>query len=391
VTIATNMAGRGTDIMLGGNPEYLAKQDMRKQGIDEELIEAATTLNETDDELTLQYRQLYQKLHEQFHQQTSAEHEQVVAAGGLYILGTERHESRRIDNQLRGRSGRQGDPGRSKFFISLEDDLMRLFGGDRMTTVFAALGVDEEMEIQHKLLSNAIEAAQKRVEGRNFSIRKHVLEYDDVMNKQREVIYSQRKHVLEGQDLHAYYQKLISQVMRETMLDFCEGLANSSLWDIAAMQARIQDIFGELKTLQKLKQARQGLDAESLTAELTEEALARFENRQDEIGSAELMREAERVILLRTVDSKWMDHIDIMDDLRDSIGMRGYAQHDPVMEYRKEGFTLFETMTAAICEDAVRLIMRARFNTENVMHRQPVVRNISEGRGAGGCGGGGGG
>jgi preprotein translocase subunit SecA len=234
------------------------------------------------------------------------------------------------------------------------------------------------MEIQHKLLSNAIETAQKKVEGRNFTIRKHVLEYDDVMNKQREIIYGQRRQVLEGQDLHAYYQKMISQVMREIMLDFCADMPNSAEWDIAALQARILDVFGELKTLKKFSQARKGLEAEELTNELTQEALDRYEKRAEEIGSAELLREAERMILLRTVDSKWMDHIDMMDDLRDSIGMRGYAQHDPVVEYRKEGFVMFDAMTAAIREDSVRLMMRARFTAETATRRQAVARNTTE-------------
>jgi preprotein translocase subunit SecA len=382
VTIATNMAGRGTDIVLGGNVEFLTKQEMRKQGFDEDLIEAATTLNDTSDALVLDSRMRYKQLYDQYKIQISREREQVIAAGGLYILGTERHESRRIDNQLRGRAGRQGDPGRSKFYLSLDDDLMRLFGGERMTRVFAALGVDEDMEIEHKMLSNAIETAQKRVEGRNFSIRKHVLEYDDVMNKQREIIYGQRRQVLEGQDLHAYFQKMISQVMRETMLDFCADLPNSADWDIAAIQAKIQDIFGELSALKKLAQAKRGLNAEELTGELTEEALDRYEKRQNEIGSIELMREAERMILLRTVDSKWMDHIDEMDDLRDSIGMRGYAQHDPVVEYRREGFTMFDAMTDAIREDSVRLMMRARFTADSAVRRQSVARNISEGHGS---------
>ncbi len=378
VTIATNMAGRGTDIVLGGNPEFLAKQDMRKQGIDEQLIESATTLNETTDELIINARATYNQLFDHFKQQISQERQKVLDAGGLCILGTERHESRRIDNQLRGRAGRQGDPGFSKFYLSLDDDLMRLFGGGRMTTVFQTLGVDEDMEIQHKLLSNAIETAQKRVEGRNFGIRKHVLEYDDVMNKQREIVYGQRRQVLEGQDLHSYYQKMITQVMREVMLDFCSGLSNSAEWDVVAMQARIMDLFGELPALGKLRQAKKGIDPEELTNELVEEALSRYENREQEIGSAEMMREAERMILLRTVDSKWMDHIDMMDDLRDSIGMRGYAQKDPVVEYRREGFEMFDIMTKAIQEDSVRLMMRARFSSDSAMKRQSMVRNLAE-------------
>ncbi|NLW11501.1 MAG: preprotein translocase subunit SecA [Clostridiaceae bacterium] len=384
VTIATNMAGRGTDILLGGNPEFLSKQEMRKRGIHDELIEASTTLNETDDNLILDARKLYRELFDEYKQKTQQERDRVVEAGGLYIIGTERHESRRIDNQLRGRAGRQGDPGRSRFYLSLEDDLMRLFGGERMTRVFAALGVDEDIEIQHKMLSNAIESAQKRVEGRNFSIRKHVLEYDDVMNKQREIIYGQRKKVLEGDDLHANFRKMIEDVMRETLLDFCAGQANSAEWDTVAIDAKVRDIFGDIEGLDKLQKARQGIDAEEFNSLLTEQALAKFESRAEELGSAELLREAERVILLRTVDSHWMDHIDAMDDLRDSIGMRGYAQHDPVIEYKKEGFTMFESMNQVIREDSVRLIMRARFNTEQAMQRKEVARNMTEGHGGSG-------
>ena len=322
--------------------------------------------------------------HQDLGKRELVEHLLNLAGGGLYIIGTERHESRRIDNQLRGRAGRQGDPGRSRFYLSLEDDLMRLFGGERMTKVFAALGVDEDVEIQHNLLSNAIESAQKRVEGRNFSIRKHVLEYDDVMNKQREIIYAQRRKVLEGDDLHVNFRKMIEEVMKETLLDFCAGLANSAEWDTVAIDAKVRDIFGDLDGLGRLSKARQGIDAEEFNELLTEQALEKFESRAQELGSADLMREAERVILLRTVDSHWMDHIDAMDDLRDSIGMRGYAQHDPVIEYKKEGFSMFESMNQVIREDSVRLIMRARFNTEQAMQRKSVAKNITEGHGGSG-------
>lgn len=386
VTIATNMAGRGTDILLGGNPEFLSKQEMRKQGMPEELIEASTTLNDTGDHMILEARRQYQELFKKFRGLTQNEREKVLEAGGLYIIGTERHESRRIDNQLRGRSGRQGDPGRSRFYLSLEDDLMRLFGGERMTRIFAALGVDENIEIQHSLLSNGIESAQKRVEGRNFSIRKHVLEYDDVMNKQREIIYGQRKQVLEGNDLHGNFKKMIEDVMREIMLDFCAGLANSAEWDTVALVAKIGDVFGDLPGLKDISAsaAKSGLDAEELNQKMTQQALEKYENREIEIGSSELMREAERMILLRTVDSHWMDHIDMMDDLRDSIGMRGYAQHDPVIEYKKEGFALFESMNEAIREDSVRLMMRARFNTQQSMERKSVAKNLTEGHGGSG-------
>ncbi len=381
VTIATNMAGRGTDIILGGNPEFLAKQEMRKQGFPEDLIDASTAHNETDDPLIIDARDRFSKLHATFKAQTGAEHEQVVATGGLCIIGTERHESRRIDNQLRGRAGRQGDPGRSQFYLSLEDDLMRLFGGEKMTTIFSALKVDEDMQIENQMLSNAIETAQKRVESRNFGIRKHVLEYDDVMNKQREVIYGQRRMVLEGADLRDNYRRMITELMRDTMLDFCAGIPDSANWDTVAIDARIRDLFGNLTTLKRLVDARKGLDAEELTQELTEEALSRYEQRETEIGSPELMREIERVILLRTVDAKWMDHIDAMDDLRDSIGMRSYAQHDPIIEYKKEGYTMFEAMNSAIREDSVRLIMRARFNTGKAIERKSVARNMTEGHG----------
>ncbi|NLM77608.1 MAG: preprotein translocase subunit SecA [Ruminococcaceae bacterium] len=383
VTIATNMAGRGTDILLGGNPEFLSRMEMRKQGYSDELIEASIAFNDTDDKIILEARSRYKQLYQQYRQQTDTEHQKVVETGGLYILGTERHESRRIDNQLRGRAGRQGDPGRSKFYLSMEDDLMRLFGGERMTRVFATLGVEDDMEIEHQLLSNAIESAQKRVEGRNFSIRKHVLEYDDVMNKQREIIYSQRRKVLEGEDLHETYLKMIRQVMRETLLDFCAGHEHSSEWDVPAMTVKVEDLFGPLDNLKQLANAKHGLDGEALSQALAEEAVERYEQRLAEFDSPELMREAERYVLLRTVDSKWMDHIDVMDDLRDSIGMRGYAQHDPVVEYRREGFELFEAMNKAIQEDAVRLMMRARFNEESVQHRKSVARNLSEGHAEG--------
>ncbi len=383
VTIATNMAGRGTDILLGGNPEFLSRMEMRKQGYSDELIEASIAFNDTDDKIILEARSRYKQLYQQYRQQTDTEHQKVVETGGLYILGTERHESRRIDNQLRGRAGRQGDPGRSKFYLSMEDDLMRLFGGERMTRVFATLGVEDDMEIEHQLLSNAIESAQKRVEGRNFSIRKHVLEYDDVMNKQREIIYSQRRKVLEGEDLHETYLKMIRQVMRETLLDFCAGHEHSSEWDVPAMTVKVEDLFGPLDNLKQLANAKNGLDGEALSQALAEEAVERYEQRLAEFDSPELMREAERYVLLRTVDSKWMDHIDVMDDLRDSIGMRGYAQHDPVVEYRREGFELFEAMNKAIQEDAVRLMMRARFNEESVQHRKSVARNLSEGHAEG--------
>ncbi len=385
VTIATNMAGRGTDILLGGNPEYLAKQEMRRQGLEEALIDASTAHNETDDVLVLEARARFGALFAKHKAQTDAEHAQVVAAGGLYIMGTERHESRRIDNQLRGRSGRQGDPGRSRFFLSLEDDLMRLFGGDRMMSVFNALGVEEDMPIEHPMLSNAIETAQKRVEGRNFEIRKHVLEYDDVMNKQREVIYGQRLKVLEGQDLHETYRRMVFQVAERVAGSICSDAEIPEHWDWAALEARVRDVFGEIPAVEAMRAEFATLTARNAAEILTDAAMARYEAREGEIGGAEILREAERIVLLRTVDDKWMDHIDAMDELRTGIGMRGYAQQNPVVEYRREGFEMFEAMNAAIQEDAVRLMMKARFQVDvQAVPRPAPVRDLREEHGSSG-------
>ena len=307
----------------------------------------------------------------------------MIDKGGLYIVGTERHESRRIDNQLRGRAGRQGDPGKSIFYLSLEDDLMRLFGGERLERMFETLGVDEDMQIDHPMLSRVIERAQRKVEGRNFAIRKNVLEYDDVMNQQRNLIYKQRREVLEGKDLHDYYRGIISDIMREILLDFIAGESDVANWDKTALVTRLRDLFGDLPSIDTLLAADGQVDGAELNQKLTEEALAHLENRADELGSPELLREAERIILLQTVDNHWMDHIDAMDDLRDSIGMRGYAQHDPVVEYKREGFDMFEAMNNGIKEDAVRLIMRARLVTEHTASsRKAKHTDLQEGRGS---------
>ncbi len=380
VTIATNMAGRGTDILLGGNPEYAAKQAMRREGYDEFLIDQATAQNDTDDEVILEARSKFKKLESEIKKTTSQDREKVIAAGGLYIIGTERHESRRIDNQLRGRAGRQGDPGRSKFYLSLEDDLLRLFGGDRMTNLFETLGVDEDMQIENRMLTNAIESAQKKVEGRNFAIRKNVLEYDDVMNQQRETIYKQRRQVLEGADLSDYYRRTIEERAESIMLDFCEHIADPRQWDYVGMTTKLLDIFGPLPIITEMaeKQGDLNMEAEELTAIVIEQALQRYEERENEIGSAEFMREAERVVLLRVVDQHWMNHIDAMDDLRGSIGMRGYAQHDPVIEYKREGLAMFNEMNESIQEGAVRLIMRARFTVNQPLERKQQATNLSE-------------
>ncbi len=383
VTIATNMAGRGTDILLGGNPEFLAKQEMRKRGIDDELIEASTAHNITDDQAIVEARALYSELNKRYASEIAEEKKLVIEKGGLYIVGTERHESRRIDNQLRGRAGRQGDPGKSIFYLSLEDDLMRLFGGERLERMFETLGVDEDMQIDHPMLTKVIESAQRRVEGRNFSIRKNVLEYDDVMNQQRNLIYKQRREVLEGKDLHEYYCGIIAEIMHDVLLDFIASNTDTTNWDRTALITRLRDLFGDLPSIEKLLTADGIVNGEELNEQLTIEALARLESRAEELGSPEILREAERIILLQTVDTHWMDHIDAMDDLRDSIGMRGYAQHDPVVEYKREGFDMFEAMNNAIKEDAVRLIMRARLEIKDTKKRREP-QELLEGRGSSG-------
>lgn len=380
VTIATNMAGRGTDILLGGNPEFLAKQAMRREGYDDFLIDQSTAHSETDDQVILEAREKFKTLEADFSVNTKADRQKVIEAGGLYIIGTERHESRRIDNQLRGRAGRQGDPGRSKFYLSLEDDLLRLFGGERMTNLFETLGVDEDMQIENRMLTNAIESAQKKVEGRNFGIRKNVLEYDDVMNQQRETIYKQRRKVLEGEDLSEYYRRMIEELAESIMLDFCEHIPDPKDWDYLGMTTKLSDVFGNLPIIAEIsqKQAAMNMEAAELTADVIEQALERYKEREQEIGSADFMREAERVVLLRVVDQHWMNHIDAMDDLRGSIGMRSYAQHDPVIEYKREGLAMFDEMNSSIQEGAVRLIMRARFTVNQPLERKQQATNLSE-------------
>ena len=352
VTIATNMAGRGTDIMLGGNSEYLAKQEMRKLQYSEELIEQATAFNETDDQEILDARKKFKELEEKHNKIIKEEKEKVIAAGGLKIIGTERHESRRIDNQLRGRSGRQGDPGESRFYIALEDDLMKIFGGDKITTVYNMLGADEDMPIESKMISKSVESAQRRVEDRNFSIRKNVLNYDDVMNTQREIIYKQRREVLDGENL----KEQISKMMDST----AEEIVNIHLSDFEinkeAFLQEVHSIFGidEIDALNTDK-----LDSNKVLEELKEKIHARYEEKEAEFG-IDNMRELERVVMLKIVDSKWMDHIDSMDELKDGIGLRAYGQKDPVVQYRIEGFDMFDEMVANIRLDVVKFLLNAR-------------------------------
>ena len=339
VTIATNMAGRGTDIMLGGNSEYLAKQEMKKQKYSEELIEQATAYNETDDQEILGARKKFKELQDKFEKDISVEKEKVIAAGGLKIIGTERHESRRIDNQLRGRSGRQGDVGESRFYIALDDDLMKIFGGDRITNLYNKLGASEDLPIEVKMVSKGVERAQKKVEGRNFSIRKNVLKYDDVMNAQREVIYKQRRQVLDGENLKQSILNMFNSVIEAVVLTHTQ-LAEGEKLNTEGLLQDIQTTFG-ITDIENVKENE--VDSDKLIEELKEKVLKNYEAKEAEFGEKEL-RELERVVVLKVVDQKWMDHIDNMDELKNGIGLRAYAQKDPVVQYRIEGTEMFEEM-----------------------------------------------
>lgn len=374
VTIATNMAGRGTDIVLGGNAEYMAKQELRKQGCPEELISEATSYYDTDDEEILKARAAFKRQYDEFKKLISVEREKVVGAGGLHIIGTERHESRRIDNQLRGRSGRQGDPGSSRFYISLEDELMRLFGSERLTNIVNALGLEDDQPIEHRMLSNAIESAQRRVEGKNFDIRKHVLQYDDVMNKQREVIYAQRRQVLNGENLRDSFMKMLEGTVDSIIVAYCGESPHPDLWDWEGMAAHAEGIFMPKGALKISREEMEEYTKEDLREKLLTAAIQAYEAKEAEHGS-ELMRELERIVLLRVVDEKWMDNIDAMDQLRYGVGMRAYGQRDPVVEYKFEGFEMFEEMIKNIQQDSVKMILRVRIDRE---HDAPKREKVAE-------------
>jgi len=369
VTISTNMAGRGTDIKLGGNPEFLAKQEMRKMGMDDALITAATGFNETDDEEVIKARKIFRELHDKFKQETEKEKELVIKAGGLKIIGTERHESRRIDNQLRGRSGRQGDPGESRFYISLEDDLMRLFGSERLEKMVDALGLDENQPIEAKILSNAIENAQKKIEGINFQRRKNVLQYDDVMNKQREIIYSQRAMVLNGENIKGYIEKMIDTVSDSIVDLYCSESDNPENWDLKGMQKYAETIMFPKGALDLSNVDLKTLTADELKNIIRQKAYEIYRQKEEEFGE-EIMRELERRILLRTVDEKWMDHIDNMEQLKYGISLRAYGQHDPVVEYKREGFEMFEEMIRNIQQDTVKMLLNIRKENVSVKREQ---------------------
>ena len=353
VTIATNMAGRGTDIMLGGNSEYLAKEEMVKNRVPENLVEEANTYYETDDQEILRAREQFKKLVEKYDEKIKEEKEKVLAAGGLKIIGTERHESRRIDNQLRGRSGRQGDPGESKFYIALEDDLMKIFGGDTITKVYNTLGADENMPIESRIISKAVENAQKKVEGRNFAIRKNVLKYDDVNNVQREIIYKQRREVLDGENLRDNMVNMINSVADETVDSYINVEKNTV--DVEPLDNEIQTNFG-IFMREYLKENEK--EPETIKEELKKQAIARYEEKEKDVGDQ--MRELERVVLLKVVDEKWMNHIDSMEELKDGIGLRAYGQRDPVVKYRMEGMDMFEEMISNIKFDVVKILMHIR-------------------------------
>ncbi len=371
VTIATNMAGRGTDIMLGGNSEFLAKQEMRRQRYSLEQIEQSIAFNETNDPAILDARKKFKELKEKFDKEIKEEKEKVIAAGGLKIIGTERHESRRIDNQLRGRSGRQGDLGESRFYIGLDDDLMKIFGGDMITKVYNTLGADENMPIESRMISNAVENAQKKVEGRNFSIRKNVLQYDDVMNTQRGIIYTQRRQVLDGENMKENVAGMIDSLAEEMV----NGYVTEDGINQEALMSEVETTFGisKLDTLSNEK-----VKAENVISELQEKAHEIYNAKEIEFGEDNL-RELERVVMLKIVDERWMDHIDAMDELKDGIGLQAYGQKDPVVQYRIEGFDMFDQMVADIKLNVVKVLMNAR-KREGAPVRQESVKITSEGR-----------
>ena len=366
VTIATNMAGRGTDIMLGGNAEYLAKSEMRRLEYPEELIAEATGFAETEDESILEARTTFRELEKKYKEEIKDEADEVRKAGGLFIIGTERHESRRIDNQLRGRSGRQGDPGESRFYLSMEDDLIRLFGGDRMMSIMNSMPIDNDMPLQIGLLTKGVENAQKKMEGNNFAIRLHVLSYDDVMNHQREIIYSQRDQVLRGEDMKPVISKMIDESINDSLELYCSDSIGREDWNYAGLRSAYTWLIADDD------------DIEEMTRDEIEELLkgrahALHESKEQEFGP-EMMREAERSILLRCVDVNWMDHIDAMDEFKRSVGLRAYGQQDPVIVFRQESYDMFDQMTANIRDSAVRMILNLRIRTDDDVKREQVAK-----------------
>ena len=382
VTIATNMAGRGTDIMLGGNAEFLAKAEMRKREYPEEIINEAIGFADTTDENILKARAVYKELYDKFNAEVKEKAVAVKEAGGLYILGTERHESRRIDNQLRGRAGRQGDVGESCFFLSVEDDLMRIFAGDRLENMMKTLNVEESMPIESKMLTKIIESSQKKVEGRNFSIRKNVLNYDDVMNRQREIIYNQRAEALNGEDLHENILKMIDDLVKNMVNTYLADDDDRSEWNVAGLR---EYFMGWLITDEDLVFEGNELEEtskEDIISALTDKAKEIYQAKEDDYGK-DIIRELERVILLKVVDTKWMAHIDDMEELKKGIGLRAFGQKNPADEYRFEGFEMFDAMIDSICEDTVRMLLTVKLQKNAIPEREQVQQPDAPNAGAG--------
>ncbi len=383
VTIATNMAGRGTDIMLGGNAEFLARAEMRKREYPEEIITEAIGYADTDNEEVLAARAVYQELYKQYGAEVKEKAVAVKEAGGLYILGTERHESRRIDNQLRGRSGRQGDEGESRFFLSVEDDLMRIFAGDRLENMMRTLNVDEDTPIESKMLTKIVESSQRKVEGRNFSIRKNVLNYDDVMNTQREIIYKQRAQVLDGEDLHDSILKMMDEMVSNTVKMYVDDeLTEHSEWNIIGLKEHFMGWVTDEDDLNYEEGELDKLTAADITKTLTDKVQALYAAKEEQYG-AETIRELERVIMLKVVDTKWMAHIDDMSELKKGIGLRAYGQKNPVVEYRYEGFEMFDAMVASIQEETVRMLLTVRLQQNQAPEREQVAKPDAPNAGAG--------
>ena len=387
VTIATNMAGRGTDILLGGNPEYLARRAMKQKGYDDMVIEEATGFNENVPQEVLDARVIYKQLYSEFKKQTDEQHDRVVAVGGLHIIGTERHESRRIDNQLRGRAGRQGDPGSSQFFISMQDDLMRLFGSDKVSGLIAKLGVAETEPIEAGMLTGQIENAQKRIEGRNYEIRKNVLQYDDVMNEQRKEIYEQRRQVLEGRDMQQTIAGMAEKLIDEAIALYCGNGDDTLDWDMEGLKNYMERLCVRMGFFAAHEDVMSHIQKDDLTDLLKKEARDFYEIREADFAKIGLdVRELERVVLLTCVDKRWMDHIDAMDQLRDGIGLRAYGNRNPITEYQIEGYDMFDEMVHLIREDTVRRMYMARINVPQERRQVAEVKetNLEQAKAAGG-------
>ena len=387
VTIATNMAGRGTDILLGGNPEFLARRAMKQKGYEDNVIDEATGFNENVSEEVLAARVIYKQLYADFKKQTDAEHDRVIAVGGLHIIGTERHESRRIDNQLRGRAGRQGDPGSSQFFLSMQDDLMRLFGSERVSGLIEKMGLAEDEPIEAKMLTGQIENAQKRIEARNYEIRKNVLQYDDVMNEQRKEIYEQRKQVLEGRDMHETIVKMADKLIEEAVATYCGNGDEYADWDMEGLTQYLERLCIRIGFFKAHEEAFKTVDKEELIAKLKQEARDFYALREKGFELIHIdPRELERVVLLSCVDRRWMDHIDAMDQLRDGIGLRAYGNKNPVTEYQIEGYDMFDEMVHFIREDTVRRMYQARINIPQQRREvaEPKETNLEQAKAAGG-------